>query len=127
MTHVPRRLCPACGLWEQSWSLLCPNPTHRAAHKGCRATNSAGDVCAEPLDHCYPHRTADGRDFVAEQSDAEIGALVRAAYARHEANALVELESIESAEVVEVAGVCGPGQVLLRVRHRSALKGGPRG
>lgn len=60
---------------------------------------------------------------MSEQTDAEIGALVRAAYARHNAGELVELEAIET---VDVDGVIGPGELLIRVKHQSRLKAGAK-
>jgi hypothetical protein len=57
------------------------------------------------------------------QTDAEIGAMVRAAYAAHnsQSGSLVELDRIES---VVVSGVFGPGKLELTVRHSSRLKPG---
>jgi hypothetical protein len=57
------------------------------------------------------------------QTDAEIGAMVRAAYAAHNSQpgSLVDLDRIES---VVVSGVFGPGKLELTVRHSSKLKPG---
>jgi hypothetical protein len=56
-------------------------------------------------------------------TDAEIGAMVRAAYAAHNSqpSSLVDLDRIES---VVVSGVFGPGKLELTVRHSSKLKPG---
>jgi hypothetical protein len=119
MTLVPRRFCEVCG------RLLIDGrcADHGLEPIACEATNAAGDVCSLVPPHRCPHRTADGRDFGAEQSDAELGAIIRAAFTRHNAQpgCQVELESVEAAEV---SGVIGPGVVELRVEFRSKLKPG---
>jgi hypothetical protein len=125
MTLVPRRFCAQCS------AILvddrCKVHGFQADLLSCRATNAAGDVCTQPQGHRYPHTTAVGLQFTADQSDSEIGALVRAAFARHESQpgCFVELESVEA---VEVTAVIGPGvveieAVQLRVTSRAKLKG----
>lgn len=66
--------------------------------------------------------SAEGQQELRGQTDAEIGAMVRAAYQRH--SDFVDLDRIES---VEVAGGCRRGSLLLSVTHRSRLKAGVRG
>jgi len=67
-------------------------------------------------------RRADGHDFGADQSDAELAAIIRGAFERYQDQPSqdVELEAIVSAEVesADVYGVKGPGVVVLRVKFR---------
>jgi hypothetical protein len=79
--------------------------------------------CSLESGHRCPHRTVEGRDFDVTQSDFALATVIRAAFARHNAQpgCQVELESVEAAEV---SGVLGPGVVELRVEFRSKLKGG---
>lgn len=75
-----------------------------------------GEVCP----HCWKERVASA---TPQQSDAEIGALVRAAIARYHAQpgCDVELERVVS---VEPYAVLGPG--FLIVKHECRLKPGVR-